>query len=54
MLGYLAKILSSQYLNKWNCIFDVNTVNPEILARILFSRIALKDMLAALKFATTA
>ena len=26
-----------------------NTVNPEIFARILFSRIALKDIFAALK-----
>ena len=30
------------------------TVNPEILARILFSRIAFKDLLAMLKFATRA
>ena len=31
-----------------------NTENPEIFARILFSRIALKDIFAALKFATRA
>ena len=28
---------------------NVNTVNPEIFARIIFSRIALKDIFAALK-----
>ena len=30
------------------------TVNPEIFARTLFSRIALKDIFATLKFATRA
>ena len=32
----------------------VSTVDSEIFARILFSRIALKDILAMLKFATKA
>ena len=31
-----------------------HTVNSEIFARILFSRIALKDIFATLKFATKA
>ena len=31
--------------------YKLTTVNPEIFARILFSRIALKDIFVALKFA---
>ena len=33
-----------------NVLSCTYTVNPEIFARILFSRIALKDIFAALKF----
>ena len=33
---------------------DVGTVNPEIFARTLFSRIALKDIFATSKFVTIA
>ena len=34
--------------------YTESTVNSEIFARILFSRIALKDIFATLKFATSA
>ena len=39
------------------CVFYVrciDPVNPEIFARILFSRISIKDIFATLKFATRA
>ena len=42
------KIFSSERLFVGFC--QAVTVNPEIFVRILFSRIALKDILATLKF----
>ena len=43
---------AEQGLNKHMLLYEKVTVNLEIFMRILFSRMALKDIFATLKFAT--